>query len=79
MTATTASSHESQHPCEGLEPLSLRDAKYVQRRTESPGFSKLTGLSTRMQQHTYVSPSDYIMSPATQKLAAFKTKHLGKG
>jgi hypothetical protein len=32
-----------------------------------------------MQQHTYVSPSDNIMSPATQKLAAFKTKHLGKG
>jgi len=33
----------------------------------------------KMHQHTYVSPSDNIMSPATQKLAAFKTKHLGKG
>jgi hypothetical protein len=32
-----------------------------------------------MHQHTYISPSDNIMSPATQKLAAFKTKHLGKG
>ena len=30
-------------------------------------------------QHAYVSPSDNIMSPATQKLAAFKNKHLGKG
>ena len=28
---------------------------------------------------TYISPSDTIMSPATQKLAAFKHKHMGKG
>jgi hypothetical protein len=27
-------------------------------------------------QQTYVSPSDTIMSPATQKLAAFKNKHI---
>jgi hypothetical protein len=41
--------------------------------------STLTGFLARMHQHTYVSPSDNIMSPATQKLAAFKNKHLGKG
>jgi hypothetical protein len=35
-------------------------------------------LHNRMQQ-TYISPSDTIMSPATQKLAAFKNKHMGKG
>lgn len=35
-------------------------------------------LVNRMQQ-TYISPSDTIMSPATQKLAAFKNKHMGKG
>jgi hypothetical protein len=35
-------------------------------------------LLDRMQQ-TYISPSDTIMSPATQKLAAFKNKHMGKG
>ena len=28
---------------------------------------------------TYISPSDNIMSPATQKLAAFKNKHMAKG
>jgi hypothetical protein len=27
-------------------------------------------------QQTYISPSDTIMSPATQKLAAFKNKHI---
>jgi len=30
-------------------------------------------------QSTYISPSDGILSPATQKLAAFKSKHMGKG
>ena len=30
-------------------------------------------------QQTYISPSDGILSPATQKLAAFKSKHMGKG
>ena len=35
-------------------------------------------LLNRIQQ-TYISPSDTILSPATQKLAAFKNKHLGKG
>ncbi len=30
-------------------------------------------------QPTYISPSDGILSPATQKLAAFKSKHMGKG
>ncbi|KAF2142895.1 uncharacterized protein K452DRAFT_286531 [Aplosporella prunicola CBS 121167] len=29
----------------------------------------------QMEEQTYVSPSDGIQSPATQKLAAFKTKH----
>jgi hypothetical protein len=34
----------------------------------------LVTLSSASQ--TYVSPSDTIQSPATQKLAAFRTKHL---
>jgi hypothetical protein len=29
-------------------------------------------------QQTFVSPSDSIMSPASQKLAAFKSKHIAK-
>lgn len=29
----------------------------------------------RMDEQKYVSPSDGIQSPATQKLAAFKNKH----
>ncbi|KAF2095062.1 hypothetical protein NA57DRAFT_79551 [Rhizodiscina lignyota] len=29
-------------------------------------------------QQTYISPSDTIMSPASQKLAAFKNKHIAK-
>ena len=33
----------------------------------------------RRIQQTYISPSDGILSPATQKLAAFKSKHMGKG
>lgn len=33
-------------------------------------------MGRRAQQ--YVSPSDEIMSPATQKLQAFKTKHAMK-
>jgi hypothetical protein len=32
--------------------------------------------SMSRNQHTYVSPSDNIMSPATAKLAAFKNKHV---
>ncbi|KAF1940921.1 hypothetical protein EJ02DRAFT_213335 [Clathrospora elynae] len=38
-------------------------------------------LQSRMnseQEQKFVSPSDDIMSPATQKLAAFKTKHSTK-
>ncbi|KAF2666241.1 hypothetical protein BT63DRAFT_428018 [Microthyrium microscopicum] len=35
-------------------------------------------LANRLQ-NTYISPSDTIQSPATQKLAAFKNKHMGKG
>lgn len=40
--------------------------------------SVLIGCVCRNQQ-TYISPSDTIQSPATQKLAAFKNRHLGRG
>ena len=43
--------------------------------------SKVQSLSNSQhyrQQQTYVSPSDNIQSPATQKLAAFKNKRLDK-
>jgi len=36
-------------------------------------------LSSKIQSSEYISPSDAILSPATQKLAAFKGKKLGKG
>jgi len=90
-TTTTDPSNESQHhaqatgPCAGLEkyvkPLSAQRSTRV---AQCGGWvfadkDLLTDRFHRVQQHAYISPSDNIMSPATQKLAAFKTKHLGKG
>lgn len=43
-----------------------------------PGFTHHAHhlLPISSAEKTYVSPSDTIQSPATQKLAAFRTKHL---
>lgn len=35
-------------------------------------------LRSRAQNGTYISPSDAILSPATQKLAGFKQRQIGK-
>lgn len=40
-------------------------------------LAKLIKCSCRAQQ-TYISPSDNIQSPATQKLNAFKSKQMSK-
>ncbi|KAH6024939.1 hypothetical protein HBI83_070470 [Parastagonospora nodorum] len=68
--------------------LSARDTNVQMKPTPSPEKDQLKSLeyhrqvlNSRMnaeQAQQYVSPSDEIMSPATQKLAAFKTKHAMK-
>lgn len=63
-----ASSHHSSadaQPAAAIEPLS----------SSAPAKCLTKNLQSRNQQ-TYVSPSDTIQSPATQKLAAFKNKHI---
>ncbi|OAL02777.1 hypothetical protein IQ06DRAFT_292090 [Phaeosphaeriaceae sp. SRC1lsM3a] len=68
--------------------LSVRDTNAQLKPTASPEKDKPKSmeyhrqvLQSRMkseQPQQYVSPSDEIMSPATQKLQAFKTKHAMK-
>ena len=55
----------------------LSDQKLEKPKTSSR-VKKIAQKLRRIQQ-TYISPSDGILSPATQKLAAFKSKHMGKG
>ncbi|KAL5119095.1 hypothetical protein ACEQ8H_003019 [Pleosporales sp. CAS-2024a] len=52
--------------------LSVRDTNVQLKPRPSPEKDK------SQHQHLYVSPSDEIKSPATQKLQAFKTKHAMK-
>ncbi|KAF2028987.1 hypothetical protein EK21DRAFT_90204 [Setomelanomma holmii] len=68
--------------------LSVRDNNAQVKPTPSPEKEKLKSLEYHRQvlqsridneqSQQYVSPSDEIMSPATQKLQAFKTKHAMK-
>jgi hypothetical protein len=58
-------------PTPAPETLSFFSAKV----TTVPGYT-LNKQLLHSNQQTYVSPSDTIMSPATQKLAAFKNKHI---
>ncbi|OAL51315.1 hypothetical protein IQ07DRAFT_586851 [Pyrenochaeta sp. DS3sAY3a] len=68
--------------------LSVRDTNALLKPTPSPEKEKPKSLEyhrqilqSRMeneQSQQYVSPSDEIMSPATQKLQAFKHKHAMK-
>ena len=46
--------------------------------SSSSRVQSLSNSHHHRQQQTYVSPSDNIQSPATQKLAAFKNKRLDK-
>ncbi|KAI4116661.1 MAG: hypothetical protein LQ345_002959 [Seirophora villosa] len=69
MTTTTtaaATSHASEN--DGQKPKSMEYHRQI--------------LQSRLEEdknkHTYVSPSDMIMSPATQKLEALKGKRFGK-
>jgi hypothetical protein len=57
-------------------PSSEEDAdKSSDKATTVAGHSLTNQLAFRNQQ-AYISPSDTIMSPATQKLAAFRNKHI---
>ena len=47
---------------------------YRNHQTEAAGLTHLRQFSAQ----AYVSPSDEIMSPATQKLSAFRSKHAMK-
>jgi hypothetical protein len=58
-----------------LPSPNLEAPQSTDKATTVPGHS-LTKQHAFRHQQTYVSPSDTIMSPATQKLAAFKNKHI---
>ncbi|EUC49018.1 hypothetical protein COCMIDRAFT_2086 [Bipolaris oryzae ATCC 44560] len=68
--------------------LAARDTNTKVKAMESPEKTKIKSLEYHRQvlhsrlddkqESKYVSPSDDIMSPATQKLQAFKTKHAMK-
>ncbi|KAF1851129.1 uncharacterized protein K460DRAFT_302972 [Cucurbitaria berberidis CBS 394.84] len=68
--------------------LSVRDSNIQLKPNSAPGAEKPKSLEYHRQvlqsridneqPQPYVSPSDEIMSPATQKLQAFKNKHAMK-
>ncbi|KAF1915699.1 hypothetical protein BDU57DRAFT_518799 [Ampelomyces quisqualis] len=80
--------HTSKHTTMPSNVLGVRDNNVQIKQTPSPKKDKPQSmeyhrqvLQSRMKNdhpQQYVSPSDEIMSPATQKLQAFKTKHAMK-
>jgi hypothetical protein len=57
-------------------PFTEKDADESSDKATTVAGHSLTNQLAFSNQQTYISPSDTIMSPATQKLAAFKNKHI---
>lgn len=57
----------------------MLENKLSDQKSEKPKFGSRVKKIAQKLYRTYISPSDGILSPATQKLAAFKSKHIAKG
>jgi hypothetical protein len=78
-TAATKENRETESMEHGGQML---ENKLSDQKSEKPNLkSRVKKIAQKLRriQQTYISPSDGILSPATQKLAAFKSKHMGKG